>query len=530
MSRALRVLCLVAIVICLWNSGITTAYALSDPPPWRRHLDCDPADQHYRGVEYCTFANGDIHVVVVDLHSPGVRLEYVLTEGVNARGQLGECRDVNVPQFGPVRGGCAEPKNRNAYPVMSLSRAVELAQQRHPNTAVVINSDYGACSPATPSCNQSHGPEGLTVVRGDRLDGPANGDTDNNAVRRPWLVVSRNAPLQAEVGQFSPGQDNGGKPYNWVYTGVGGGPWLLRGGQMQDDDIRTCKNVDGACYAGAAQTAVGLSQDRRWLFLVVDGRKGKLQELATFMKHTLDAWDAIKFDGGSSSQLWYGGRIITSGDGRQLSQYLVMLAEPGTGIEDTISLADLSAQPTAPLFFDIIQPTETAHLVIELRNTGAVVWDPDQGFALIQLDRTGEPTGDTYPLSQSIAPGETGRWQIALPVPQQRFTTLHFQIARRGQPFGTPARAVVITLPEQLRGLEDRLRATIKEQIEQWRNAAEQELEQRLQDLEALVVEWIQRELEKQVNNLLEQLCSGAALAPLAAAFVFIHRRKRERV
>ncbi len=32
------------------------------------------------------------------------------------------------------------------------------------------------------------------MVRGERLDGPANGDTDDNAVRRPWLAVSRDAP------------------------------------------------------------------------------------------------------------------------------------------------------------------------------------------------------------------------------------------------------------------------------------------------------------------------------------------------
>ncbi len=206
---------------------------------------------------------------------------------------------------------------------------------------------------------------------------------------------------------------------------------------------------------------------------------------------------------------------------------VALARETALRLTEGSELAGLAALPAAPLFFDIIQPNETARLTIELRNTGALAWDPDQGFTLSQLSRGGEPTGETYALLQSVAPGETGRWEIALPAPEQRFASLRFRVTRNGLPFGTPARAVVITLPEQLRGLEDRLRATIEEQIEQWRNAAEQELEQRLQDLEALVVEWIQRELEKQVNNLLEQLCGSSALLPLGVAmWVFRCRRK----
>jgi len=100
-------------------------------------------------------------------------------------------------------------------------------------------------------------------------------------------------------------------------------------------------------------------------------------------------------------------------------------------------------------------------------------------------------------------------------------------MTQQGRPFGGQAQAVVITLPEQLRGLEERLRTAIEKQIEEWRNAAEQEVQRRLQDLEAVVIEWIQRELEKQVNNLMEQLCGSSALLPLGiAAWVFRRRRK----
>lgn len=197
-------------------------------------------------------------------------------------------------------------------------------------------------------------------------------------------------------------------------------------------------------------------------------------------------------------------------------------------IDTAVALAletALSARAAAPMFFVIIQPGETALLVIELRNTGAAVWTPEQGFALNQLDRQGKPTEQTYPVPQAIAPGEIGRWEIVLPAPGQAYASFNFQMTQNGRPFGQRARAVVITLPQQLQGLEDRLRAAIEEQVEQWRNAAEEELERRTQELEALVAQWIQRELERQMNNLLEQMCSGAALAPLAVVFVFLRRR-----
>ncbi len=201
-----------ALALLLWLMVASTAGAAPDPPPWRQNLVCEPAAQKYRGVEYCTGLGGQAHVIVVDLNSPGVRLEYVIAQGIDRNGQFGECKDVNIPQWGPVRGGCADPNNPAYYPVMSLDQAVS----RYSSAAAVINTDYGAGTQDEPD-SRGHGPEGFTVVRGDRLDGPANGDYDgpvkdpdhNNAVRRPWLAVSQNPPLQTELGQFAPGQDMG---------------------------------------------------------------------------------------------------------------------------------------------------------------------------------------------------------------------------------------------------------------------------------------------------------------------------------
>jgi len=515
MYRASHVFYLIVTIIWLCGRSAATAYAAIDPPPWRQHLICDRADQRYRGLEYCTAEEGRVHVIVVDLHNPGIRLEYVIAAGVDKNGRFGECKDVNVPAWGPVRGGCADPQNPALYPVMSLDEAV----RRRPDAAVVINSDYFGRE------TREHGPEGFTVVRGDRLDGPANGDKDNNAVRRPWLAVSRDAPLRAELGQWT--SDDGSKP-DWIYTGIGGGPWLIRDGIIQREDIRTCKNTPGSCYDGALQTAVGLSQDRRWLFLVVDGRKGKLMDLAQFMREQLAAWDAIKFDGGGSSQLWYGGRVIEIGDGRQLSQYLAVIAEPGAGIQDAVAAAGLSAQPLSPLFFDVILPGETAHLRIEVRNAGATTWRPGQGIELRRVWKdVVSPIVESYPLSHAVAPDETATWDITLNVGASRFTYLYFQMYQAGVPFGPEITALVITLPEPLREQEERLRQTIQRQIEEWKKLAERELEERRQELEKQLAEWLQRELERQARNLVEQLCGGNALAPVGLAIWLTTRRRR---
>lgn len=509
----------ISLALTLIAVAFFPASGAAQPPPWRQALACDPAEQHYRGLEYCTAEGGRIHVIVVDLHSPDLRLEYIIAEGLGRNGRFGECRDVNVPAYGPVRGGCADPANPAYYPVMGL----EEAASRYPQTAALINSDYGAGTQGRPGEFRGHGPEGLTVVRGDRLDGPANGDVDDNAVRRPWLAVSQDAALRAELGQWA--RDEGGKPEG-AYTGVGGGPWLIRDGVIQSEAIHTCHNVSAAsCRGGVAQTAVGLTQDRRWLFLVLDLRRSELFDLALFLREELDAWDAIKFDGGGSSQLWYDGRVITAGDGRRLSQYLAVLAPPGTGIEHVVG-APLLAQPTAPLFFDLVLPGETAHLRIEVRNTGTTTWGPGQGIELRRVEKeVVSPVVESYPLPHAVAPGETVTWEIELNTGGSRFTRLYFQMHRGSAPFGPEIGAIVITLPEELRAQKERFEQIIQRQIEEWRQQAEQKLKERMQDLERQMAQWLQRELERQAENLIEQLCGSAAVIPAVLVVWWVRGR-----
>ena len=328
---------LLSLLILAFLLGIFVEPSFAQEPaiPWLENLDCDRAVQKFRGVEYCTGMDGNAHVIVVDLHEPGVRLEYIIAEGVDRDGVgPSECKDVNRWQKTNFAPGCNDPANPEYYPVMSLVDAV----RRNGDTAAVIDSDYGARTLGGDE-SRDHGPEGFTVVRGNRIDGPAMEDGDNNAERRPWLAIGEDSPLRAEFGQFPSGADDGSKP-SWVYTGVGGAPWLIRDGEIDSDEISTCKNAEPhSCNSPVAQTAYALSQDGRWLYLLsVVGQNA--QGTAQFLKEQIIPWQAIKVDGGGSSQLWWGGlpadnledKVVLPGDRRSLSQYLAVIAEPGSGI------------------------------------------------------------------------------------------------------------------------------------------------------------------------------------------------------
>lgn len=522
MSLSTRLIHAPALGLLLWIIVAYTAGAAPAPPIWRQNLTCKPAIQKYRGLEYCTGLGGQAHIVVVDLQSSDVRLEYVIAKGVDDSGRFGECRDVNIPRFGPVRGGCADPSNLTYYPVMSMGEAAN----RYPSTAAVVNSDYGAGTQNEPS-SRGHGPEGFTVVRGDRLDGPANGDIDNNAVRRPWLAISQNMPLRAELSQFAPGQDNGDKP-DWIYTGVGGGPWLIRNGRIEETQIRNCRNANPhSCQSNVAQTAVGLSRDQRWLFLVVaEGQDAR--GTARFLHDDLQAWDAIKFDGGGSSQLWYGEQFINRGDGRRLSHYLVVIAEPGSGIEDLTDRPPLSANPTLPLFFDLVLPQETAHLHIEIRNTGTDAWESIQGIELRRVHKdTVSPTVESYPLPHSVAPGETVTWDVELNADNARYRALSFRMYQGDSPFGPEVSAVVVTLPEQLESQRERLSQLIEEELKEWQDQTEQEVERRLEEFRTWLLELIRREAERQARGLLDRICGADAMLLMGALLVVLQFRRR---
>jgi len=111
-----KVLAVLLLGFMILLGGTPLPAAAVGPPPWQQHLQCDPGQQQYKGVAYCTAADdASIHVIVVDLHSPGMRLEYVIARGVDKNGRPGECKAIS-----PGGDRCEEAAPIAATPIFIL--------------------------------------------------------------------------------------------------------------------------------------------------------------------------------------------------------------------------------------------------------------------------------------------------------------------------------------------------------------------------------------------------------------------------
>ena len=501
----------------------------SDVPLWYQYLRCDPGQQHFQGIEYCQPSDGAAyHVIVIDLHSPGVRLETVMPEGLNRNDERGTCRDVNrsTKQLGGP--GCDDPQNDQFYPVMSLGVAKDLAPVHFSGTAVVVNSDYGAKEPSDNQVKwRDHGPEGFTVAQGNRLDGELLGDGDNNAENRPWLAVSQEVPLRAELKQFARGEDRGERP-DWIYTAVGGAPWMIREGEVQylDIDPNTCTGALGSCYVGAAQTAAGLSQDGRWLFLVVDQRNGqaRLSEMAEFMQGQLGVYSAIKFDGGGSTQLWYDGAVITPGDGRQLSEYLAVTALPGNGI-NVIERPALHASPVSVLVYDFAMPGDTAELVFNLRNEGTETWS-GSGYEFVMLSGNLPGAPESMRLLSEVPPGNSVSWIVRALVPNvPGVRSVRYQMHAGDEPFEAVITGYVFVLPEGFQNLEQQIR----EEIEQWQQQGQQTVDELIKQIGDMIAKAVAQQAQSLLDRLLQWCNASVGLLGANIAVIYLRRKPRQK-
>ncbi|MCP4168819.1 MAG: hypothetical protein GY759_23385 [Chloroflexi bacterium] len=519
-SVALRL----GVVIILVGLSLVISFSVvhaQETPLWRQNLTCDGVEQRFQGLEYCTDASGTIHVIVVDMNSPAIQFEYVIAEGLNGKDDTyGECLDVNVPQYGPVRGGCHVPGNPAKYPALSLSEAIS----RYPQAAVIVNSDYWG------SDGNKHGPEGFTVVQGDRRDGPALGDTDNNAANRPWLALGDRSPIRVEFGQFGHygrGPDDGESP-DWVYTATGGTPWLIREGKVRKNEIDTCEGANlWACRAGAEQTAAGVSKDKRWLFFVLDTRSGQatLMSLAEYMAESLDIFEAIKFDGGTSTQFVYAGHVMNTGG--EVPAYLAVITSSGHGIE-IVHKSQNHASPTSAIFYDVVLPGERVTLDITLRNEGTATWsEPTYRLDVLTDNLANVP--QSAPVIGLVKPGETYTFSIRFDIPANILPAprlVQYQMTDGNESFGIVVNAYVFVIPQQLRDMEQEIR----EQIAVWQRQGEQATEAFIQDLTHRIVDRIQKEAEEQVENILQGLLSGcnspALLVGTMLTWIALRRRR----
>lgn len=303
---------------------------------------------------------------------------------------------------------------------------------------------------------------------------------------------------------------------------------MIRGGAIQylDIDPNTCTGAPGSCYVGAAQTAVGLSQEGRWLFLVVDQRKGqaRLSEMAEFMQGKLGVYDAIKFDGGGSTQLWYDGAVITPGDGRQLSQYLALTALPGNGI-DTTERPALHASPVSALVIDLALPGETAELVFDLRNEGTETWS-GTGYEFVMLSGNLPGAPETMRLLSEVPPGNSISWIVRAPVPNvPGVRSVRYQMYAGDDPFDDVITGYVFVLPEGFQTLEQQIR----DQIEQWQQQGQQTVDDLIRQIGVMIAQAVAQQTESLLDKLLAGCNASISLLGTSFAVVYLRRKPRHR-
>lgn len=173
------------------------------------------------------------------------------------------------------------------------TRVSDLAHLEH--AVVAINGDY---------FDEKFSPIGMAV-------GPCGEWEDVKKTRREGVLVLGNRKARITRPSEMKLTDT---PEDWVETALSGWPSLI-----VDCDVLSPTELPGSdafTRAPHPRTAVGLSADRKTLFLVVaDGRRTgvpgmTLAQLGEFMHDRLDACSALNLDGGGSSAMWVSDRIV----------------------------------------------------------------------------------------------------------------------------------------------------------------------------------------------------------------------------
>jgi len=219
----------------------------------------------------------------------------------------------------------------------------------------------------------------------------------------------------------------------WMKEIVSGHPTILWGGQQRNN------NGDPLCTARHPRTAVGLSQDRRKLFMVVvDGRKSNrlgftCDELSGFLKE-LGAWDGMNLDGGGSSAMWLGGSVVSypsdAGGERVVANHLALYAK-GSGAAAHCPTPDYRGEfvgaggwPGGTKMTLTAGDEVTGWL--DYKNTGAKPWLPGvtklgttepRDHAAAFAHASWEGPNRLASVEQEVKPGDVGRFTFTVRAP-----------------------------------------------------------------------------------------------------------------
>ena len=233
-----------------------------------------------------------------------------------------------------------EGKANKTSPCETVEEMIARKPYSARNQVLAFNADYFAL-------DNDHGPEGLTIKNGARLDGKyavppdydaaaLRADGNTNETHRSSLSFSRTNTVRMGV-QEDCKTDCFYQPFDGdaYFNTVGGGPLFIEDGKKVCGFCGTlpCQNEgfatgpDGYCGSSAkAWTAVGVSQDGRYLIVVV-GNKQTMDSITSILLAE-GAARAMKLDGGSSTQLWYKPQGVILGGGKPVANAIVVFSRP----------------------------------------------------------------------------------------------------------------------------------------------------------------------------------------------------------
>jgi uncharacterized protein YigE (DUF2233 family) len=227
--------------------------------------------------------------------------------GVDYQEFRGDNYDVHVTRVDLTNDDIQIISTRESEKGLKVS---DFARREH--ALVAINGDY---------FDERFNPIGMTIGPCGQWDSAAK-----KIRREGYIAVGGSKARIAKQSDVS----LDAAPQDWMEATVSGWPAL----------VVSCKAVTplpgSASFTLAThpRTAVGLSKDKKTLYLVVaDGRRTgapgfTLPQLAAFMSERLHACSAINLDGGGSSAMWVSDRIVNRpGDGveRPVGDHLAVI-------------------------------------------------------------------------------------------------------------------------------------------------------------------------------------------------------------
>lgn len=136
--------------------------------------------------------------------------------------------------------------------------------------------------------------------------------------------------LSAERAEIYPPADVLQPPPDWITTAVSGWPMVVRDCRLLS--ARELPGSDRFTRSPHARTAVGLTSDKRTMFLVVaeggEGRGVTLEQVSRFMREALDVCFALNLDGGGSSVMLVNSSVVArprDGEERRVANHLAVV-------------------------------------------------------------------------------------------------------------------------------------------------------------------------------------------------------------